>query len=61
LHPLSRKRERVRERVIELKNVFIQRTVPHPQPFSRRRERGVNSGIEIELELTTFSRLNYES
>jgi hypothetical protein len=29
--------------LIQLKN-------PHPQPFSRLREKGVNSIIEIELE-----------
>jgi hypothetical protein len=29
---------------------FKTHTYPHPQPFSRLREKGVNSSIEIELE-----------
>jgi len=41
-HPLSRRRERVRVRAVELKTVLIQFTNPHPQPFSRLREKGVN-------------------
>jgi hypothetical protein len=49
-HPLSRRRERVRVRAVELKAVLIQPTTPHPHPFSRLREKGVNSSIEIELE-----------
>jgi hypothetical protein len=49
-HPLSRRRERVRVRAVELKTVLIQLKNPHPQPFSRLREKGVNSIIEIELE-----------
>jgi hypothetical protein len=49
-HSLSRGRERVRVRAVELKTVLIQFATPHPQPFSRLREKGVNSSIEIELE-----------
>jgi hypothetical protein len=43
-------------RGVELKNLLIQRTDPHPQPFSRLREKGVNSSIEIELELERLHR-----
>jgi hypothetical protein len=50
LHPLSRRRERARVRGVELKTIFVQRIDPHPQPFSRLREKGVNSSIEIEME-----------
>jgi hypothetical protein len=32
-HPLSRRRERVRVRAVELKTVLIQPTTPHPHPL----------------------------
>jgi hypothetical protein len=37
-------------RAVEMKTILILFTTPHPQPFSRLREKGVNSSIEIELE-----------
>src|SRR5574340_964619 len=38
---LSRKRERARVRDVEQKSRFLHRIYPHPQPFSRLREKGV--------------------
>ena len=42
---LSRRRERVRVRDAEHEQNLLQRTDPHPQPFSRLREKGAGASL----------------
>ncbi|PWB45612.1 MAG: hypothetical protein C3F18_13000 [Nitrosomonadales bacterium] len=50
---LSRKRERARERDVEQKSRFLNRIDPHPQPFSRLREKGVITLLAVTLLVIT--------